>query len=307
MRLRNQAQAGAALALALATLAACSSDSTGPGSPVRFARVLTLPQFDSALGTGPTRVEISVLPGGLVARQIEIEPEDREEKITSRVTALDDAAGTVTLELGGMTISYNAGTRFRTPQSSRASRAAWVAAVQAALDRGDLPPIEARRNPPATPQAPDDPSFTALDLRLEADLDEAKIEVFVDRDNLAPVATPPPLAILTVFGLPIEITANTDLKGPGEDQIPPAGAVEFEAGVVAVDPAGGSFTLSGGTVIRVSGATVFDPDGDLFSLDAMAAAVSGNRPVRAEGHGSVESAGPPPTILATDVKVEVDD
>ncbi len=298
---------GTALAMVLAILAACGSDSTGPGNPARFAQVLTLTQFDSTLGAGPTRVEISLLPGGLVAREVEVEPDDAEEKVISRVTAIDDAAGTVTLELGGMTVHYGSGTRFRTPQSSRVSRAAWVAAIQAALGRGDLPPIEARRNPPAAPQAPDDPSFTALDLRLEDRFDEAKIEAFVDADNLALVATPPPLAVLTVFALPVEITAVTQLKGRGQNGVPPGGAVEFEAGVVSVDPAGGTFTLSGGTVIRVTGATVFDPEGDLFSLDAMATAVAGNRPVRAEGHGTVESAGPPATILASDVKVEVDD
>ncbi|MDH5283949.1 MAG: hypothetical protein OEW80_08705, partial [Gemmatimonadota bacterium] len=195
-----------ATALALMLLAACSSDASGPGGsttlPPQFGQAMSFSQFDSALGSGPARIEIKLLPGGLVAREVEVEPDDAEEKIVSTVTALDPAAGTITLALGGMTINYGSGTRFRTPSDSRVSRSEWEAAIAAALAGGGTPPVEARRNPGATPQDPGDPSFTALDLRLESQAEEPKIEVYVDSDNLEPVASPPPVSILRVFNLP---------------------------------------------------------------------------------------------------------
>jgi len=288
--------------------AACSSDPAGPGgttTPPVFGQVLSFSQFDSTLGSGVQRIEIKLLPGGLVAREVEVEPDDAEEKIVSTVTAIDPAQGTLTLALGGMTVNYGAGTRFRTPQSSRVSRSEWESAISAAIGGGQQPPVEARRNPGASPQDPTDPTFTALDLRLESQADEPKIEVYVDGDNLEPVASPPPLAILRVFNLAIEITASTEfsLITPG-GQVP-AGNVEFEAGVIAVDEVAGTLTLTGGTVIEVAGLT-FDPEGDLFSLASAAAAVASGSPVRAEGRGTVTQAGPPAVIAASEVKVEVD-
>lgn len=288
--------------------AACSSDPAGPGgttTPPVFGQVLSFSQFDSTLGSGVQRIEIKLLPGGLVAREVEVEPDDAEEKIVSTVTAIDPAQGTLTLALGGMTVNYGAGTRFRTPQSSRVSRSEWESAISAAIGGGQPPPVEARRNPGASPQDPTDPTFNALDLRLESQADEPKIEVYVDGDNLEPVASPPPLAILRVFNLAIEITASTEfsLITPG-GQVP-AGNVEFEAGVIAVDEVAGTLTLTGGTVIEVAGLT-FDPEGDLFSLASAAAAVASGSPVRAEGRGTVTQAGPPAVIAASEVKVEVD-
>jgi hypothetical protein len=296
-------------ALTLVLLAACSSDATGPGGaaipPAQFGQTLSFSQFDSTLGDGPARIEIKLLPGGLVAREVEVEPDDAEEKIVSTATAIDPAAGTITLSLGGMTVNYGAGTRFRTPSSSRVSRGEWEAAISAAINSGGQPPIEARRNPGATPQDPTDPSFTALDLRLESLADEPKIEVYVDRDNLEPVASPPPLAILRVFNLPIEITSSTELSliFPG-GQVP-TGSIEFEARVIAVDETAGTLTLAGGTIVEV-GTLTFDPEGDLFSLSSTATAVAGGSLVRAEGRGTVSTAGPPATIAATEIKVEVD-
>jgi hypothetical protein len=75
--------------------------------------------------------------------------------------------------------------------------------------------------------------------------------------------------------------------------------------VTAVDPAAGTLTLAGGTVVEVGGLT-FDPAGDLFSLGGVAAAVSAGSAVRAEGLGSVTAAGPPAVVTATSIKVEVD-
>lgn len=296
-------------ALTLLLLAACSSDATGPGGstvpPAQFGQTLSFSQFDSTLGTGTARVEIKLLPGGLVAREVEVEPDDAEEKIVSTATAIDPAAGTITLALGGMTVSYGAGTRFRTPSNSRVSRGEWEAAISAAINSGGQPPIEARRNPGATPQDPTDPSFTALDLRLENQAEEPKIEVYVDSDNLEPVASPPPVAILRVFNLAIEITSSTEfsLIFPG-GQVP-TGSVEFEASVIAVDATAGTLTLAGGTIVE-AGTLTFDPEGDLFSLSSTATAVAGGSVVRAEGRGTVSTAGPPATIVATEIKVEVD-
>jgi len=289
--------------------AACSSDPAGPGGsttpPPRFGQVMSFSQFDSTLGSGVQRIEIKLLPGGLVAREVGVEPDDAEEKIVSIVTAIDPVAGTVTLSLGGMTVSYGAGTRFRTPSKSRVSRSEWEGAISAAITGGQQPPVEARRNPGASPQDPTDPSFTALDLRLASQADEPKIEVYVDTDNLEPVASPPPLAILRVFNLAIEITSSTDLSliVPG-GQVP-AGNVEFTASITGVDETAGTVILAGGTIVQVSGLT-FDPQGDLFSLSSVASAVSAGSAVRAEGRGSVTTAGPPAVIAATAIKVEVD-
>ncbi len=299
-----------ATALTLTLMAACSSDATGPGGstlpPAQFGQTLSFSQFDSTLGGGPARLEIKLLPGGLVAREVEVEPDDAEEKIVSTATALDPVAGTITLALGGITVNYGATTRFRTPGSSRVSRGEWEAAISAAISGGGQPPIEARRNPGATPQDPTDPSFTALDLRLESQAEEPKIEVYVDGDNMEPVASPPPLAILRVFNLPIEITSSTELSliFPG-GQVP-TGSIEFEALVTAVDETAGTLTLAGGTIVEV-GTLTFDPEGDLFSLSSTATAVAGGSVVRAEGRGTVSAAGPPATIAATEIKVEVDD
>lgn len=294
--------------LALSALAACSSDSTGPGGtnpPPQFGQILSFSQFDSTLGSGTARLEIKLLPGGLVAREIDVEPDDAEEKIVSQVTAIDPVAGTITLALGGLTVSYGSGTRFRTPSDSRVSRSAWETAIADAIALGQQPPIEARRNPGATPQAPTDPSFTAKDLRLASQTDEPKLEVYVDSDNIETVASPPPVAILRVFNLPIEITSSTQLSRITPGGGIPTGSIEFQASVTAVDVNAGTLTLSGGTVVAVGGLT-FDPTGDLFSLSTVSNAVAAGSAVRAEGTGTVTSAGPPAVITATSIKVEVD-
>lgn len=295
-----------AILAAIGVLAGCSGDgATGPAETTQFSQVLSLPQFDSTLSSGPHRVEIRLLPGGLTVREVDVEPDDAEEQIVSEVTAIDAVQGTVTLSLGGFKVSYGANTRFRTPSKSRVSRSEWEAAITSALNAGQKPPIEARRNQPASPQAPTDASFLAADLRIADRTDEPKIEALVADANLEMVGSPPPLAILRVFGLPLEITSQSRVgrRTPGGV---PTGSVEFQASVNSVNVAGGTMTLAGGTVIRVGGGTTFDPTGDLFSMQSTADAVGAGKAVRVEGRGTVESAGPPPTIAASEVKVEVD-
>jgi len=308
MRWNNLAAATAAILTTAVSLTACASDAIGPSETTTFTTTttLSLSQFDSVLGSGPARLEVKLLAGGLEAREIEVEPDDAEEKIVSQVAAIDPALGTITLELGGLVVSYGSATRFRTPSASRVSRTEWEAQITSALSGGGQPLIEARRNPAASPQAPTDPSFTASDLRLAAGSDEPQIEIYVDSDNFETVATPPPNAVLRVLNLAIAITGNTELRLRSPGGGVPSGTVEFEAVVTSVDVAGGTVTLAGGTVVSVTG-VAFDPLGDLFSLQATADAVSAGKPVRAEGRGTVTSAGPPVAINATAIKVEVDD
>jgi hypothetical protein len=293
-----------ATVLATASLAGCASDPVGPAPPSTLTSVLNLSQFDSALGAGVTRLEIKVLPGGVEAREVEVGPDDAEEKIVSQATAIDPVAGTVTLALGGFMVRYGTGTRLRTPTDSRVSRTSWETEVVNALNAGGRPWIEARRNRPPAPQDPTDASFTAVDLRIGSGADEPVVEVYVDGDNFETVATPPPNAILRVLNLPIEITDNTALR-LRHGGTTPSGAVEFEGGVTAVDMAGGTLTLAGGIIVH-GGGVGFDPLGDLFSLGATADALAAGQAVRAEGRGTVTSAGPPVSVQATAIKVEVD-
>ncbi len=284
-------------------LGACSTDSSGPSAPgSTFSQVMSVAQFDSTLGTGATRLEIKLVPGGLVAREVHVESDDAEEKITSQVSAIDPVSGTVTLTLGGMVVSYGSGTRFRTPSRSKVSRSEWEAAIASAISAGQQPPIEARRTQPATPQAPADGAFSATDLRLEDRTDAPAIEAYVDGDNMQSVAAPPPVAILTVFNLPIQITSTTSISLTSPGGTVPSGVVEFQGGVTAADPAAGTITLAGGTVVTVGGIS-FDPAGDLFNLDAVASAVAAGKTVRAEGRGTAQSAS---AVTAESIKVEVD-
>lgn len=295
-----------ATALAVAAALSACSDSTGPSGGT-LGRPLSLSQLDSVVTTGPTRLEIELVPGALEAREVHVEDDDMEEKIVSRVTAIDPVAGTLTLSLGGLVVSYNDGTRFRTPSSSDVARAAWEAAIGDAIAAGGQPPIEVRRNAPAQPQDPGDASFTATDLRLEDEAEEPKLEMYVDSDNFVTGGTPPTIATLTVLSLPIAITSSTSLHDDeGQDDGDDAEEGEFEGKVQSVDVAAGTLTLSDGRIVTVGNLT-FDPEGDLFSLQAAATAVQGGSPVKAEGEGSVAEVGPPLVISATSIKVEVDD
>ena len=296
-----------AVAATVLLVAACS-DSTGPDQGVvQFGEPLSLAQFETQLDE-PTRIEIELTtPAGLVAREIEVELDDAEEKILSRVTAINTTAGTLTLELGGLVVTYNSQTRFRTPENSNVGRATWEGRVLTELNAGRRPPVEARRNQPVAPQAPTAATFTADDLRIEDDFDDAKIEVYVDSDNFQDVANPPPLAILRVFNLPVQIVASTGIQRI-LNAAPPAGAsVQFEGHVTSVNATAGTMTLVDGTVIHTNGATVFDAEGDVISLAAAANELASGDIVRVEGAGTVQSAGPPRTILATRLKIEVDD
>lgn len=295
-------------ALAMITTASACSDATSPGGPNDGGLASAAAVVDSAIGEGGvTRIEIELFPGELVAREVHVENDDAEEKIVTAVTAIDPAQGRLSLELGGLAVWYGAGTRFRTESESHAGREAWEARVQSEIAAGRQPLIEARRSPSRTPQSPDDPTFVAADLRLEDEPDEPKIEIYVDRDNLVG-GDGVSEAVIRVLGLSIRVNDRTRL-GPDDDGGvgQPAGSVEFEMPVSAVDAVGGTLTLSSGTVVRVTPVTTISSEGDLLTLEATANAVGQGRPVRAEGRGTVETAGPPTVIAGSTLKIEVDD
>src|SRR3989449_527804 len=99
--------------------AACDHSPSGPGSnSIQFSRTVSLPDAQSLLQTGPTRVEVRVIPGTLVARRVELEQSSemtRPEQVRSRVTAVTSATGTATftLEVGGLPKAANGATMIR--------------------------------------------------------------------------------------------------------------------------------------------------------------------------------------------------
>jgi hypothetical protein len=76
---------------------------------------------------------------------------------------------------------------------------------------------------------------------------------------------------------------------------------EFEGAVASLDRAAMKLTLAGGRVIGLEAKTVFDPKGDLFSLDSLEAALKSSA-VRAEGFGPLQSG----RLVASLIKVEVE-
>jgi hypothetical protein len=300
---------------ALALLAACSDSPLAPapsGSELA-AQNVPVTRLEERAATGPTRIEVSLLPGGLVAREVEIQSDatlSDEEDIKSHIAGIDakGAVATVTLRLGALRIGFDPATRLRMDGRDDLTFHEFVALVEGALADGRELAVEAKRRPAAEPQAPEDATFFATVLRIRDKVDEPKIEINVDGDNVIPNDAPPPDAFLAILGIRIELRVSggvTEIQEDGDD-VPGQPADEFEGSVQSVDVTAGTFTLSGGTVVRLADDTVIEQDGDLFSLAAAADAVAQGRPVRAEGRGTVEG-NDPLTFVAQTVKFEVDD
>ncbi|MCC6620095.1 MAG: hypothetical protein IT385_02500 [Deltaproteobacteria bacterium] len=185
---------GAAM-VAMIPTAACVEGTRGPGTS---GAPLTVGQLEERLATGVARVELKLRDGR--PSELHVELADREERVQGWVSALDAGAGTLTIDdLGVVTLA--AGARFRTDDESHASREAWVAEIEAALGAGAPVFVRASRLATGVPQAPDDASFVATDLRIEDDGDP-KLELDVDGDNFA---SPPPT--LLVLGRGFEVGA----------------------------------------------------------------------------------------------------
>ena len=310
--------------------AACDHSATDPqlGAPAPFYRDVSLSDLENRLKTGTARVEVSIIPGGLVARRVEIEKPDevtKPEEIRGRITGVTPSGdhGTVTLELGGLEIAFDSSTRFHGaggpslrahaaghPDHGHKTVADLLARVQAELAAGRHPGVKARRNPAAQPQAPDDGSFTASELEFDHGANHPFVKLNVSAASLTTNATPPPDAWLKLLGLQFELrvsdrTTQLKIENPRFQ-----GVRGFDGIVQAVDEPGGTLTLEGGTVIRIVAGTEFEPkegdDGDhLTSLADVAAALAAGKTVRAEGKGLVESL-TPLTFDAIRIELEVE-
>jgi len=206
-------------------------------------------------------------------------------------------------------VGFGASARFRDADGDDLTMTAFAARVQDALDAGAAPAVRVKRAPPAEPQAPDDPAFTATDLRLLDGLESAKLELNVDADNFALSDTPPPDAWILVLGLEIEIRSTTEIQADDHD----GDESEVEGIVASVDEAAGAVTLTSGAVILIGDGTRFENDeGDeddgehLTSLAAVAEALAAGLTVKAEAEGAIESTDPL-TVMAREVEFEVED
>ena len=320
---------GAALGAAATVLftllpAGCDQGSTGPqlGNPAQFSRVISLPDLRTHLTTGPARVEVRVIPGGLTARSVEIKGPDevtRRDEIRSRGTAISatGSQGTVTLALGNLQVGFNSSTMFRPddgndPDAGTTALANFVARVQAELAAGSHPAVQVRRSAPAQPQAPGDASFTADELRLDDEADHPAIKLNITAANLSDNTTPPPDGWLTVLGLKIELRVTEGTTTLRAEMPDIEGEHEFEGVVQSVDATAGTVTLKSGTIIRIVAGTEIeakeseeDADQHLASLADVQAALTAGKTVKAEGEGLVDSTNPL-TIDAIRVEFQVE-
>ena len=307
---RPRSAIGACTTLFLTLFAvACDHSPSGPGStPIQFSRTVSLPDAQSLLQTGPTRVEVRVIPGTLVARRVDLEESNemsRPEQVRSRVTAVTSGTDTATftLEVGGLKIAANGATTIRHGDrdgdmaQSATTLADFVALVQADIAAGHNPTLTASRQAPSAPQAPDDGKFLAADLRLDEANSHSVIRLNIAAANLVTNATPPPDGFLKLLGVSLELRladGTTKLKQENPEL---EGVREFEGTVQSVDQTASTVTLKDGTVIRIVAGTEFDAregneDDHLTSLAAVQDALTAGKTVKTEGRGLVDSTSP---------------
>lgn len=309
MRILRAAPLALFAAAAIAVTACDNSNMTGakqpnPGAGL-FADQITLGGFSTILSSGTSRVAIRVIPGTVTIGRLRVRQGDQinaPERIVSEVASLDTTAGNIVLSLGGITVSFDATTKFEgwhndmeQDDSAPIGEAGFISRLEAALAAGHHPTIVALRAAPTTPQAPTDGSFHADALRLNDDADRPTIEMNVTSANLANATTPPPDAFLTVLNVAFGIDVTGGKTRIDANRRNTAGAIHFEGRVASVDTVGGTATLadSTGTVIKVpTGGEIERPDdhdedfdNPLSSLARVAAALAAGDTVDAAGFG----------------------
>jgi hypothetical protein len=326
---------GPAIVLLPVLVTACDNATSGPRSalPVQFSQNVSLPDFQGQLGTGPARVEVSVIPGTLTARRVRIEDADqltKPERVRSRVTAITAGTdtATVTLELGGLKIAVNKSTSLHPDDGdgehdghapmpamsddggTAMTLADFVARIQADIAAGHNPAVRATRQPPAQPQAPDDGKFLAATLQLDEGNNHPRIELNITGANLTANKTPPPDAVLKVLGVSLELKTSDGTTKLQVENEKAEGAEEFHGVVKSVDVTAKTVTLMDGTIIRIVAGTEFEDrdggeDNHLSTLADVQAALTAGKTVEAEGRGLVDTTAPL-TIDAIRIEFEVE-
>jgi len=300
------------VALLAITTAGCDpSSTTGPEGPTEIERTLLstvtdIEQVAERATSSPVRLEIEVRRGGppWVAREVEVEnDEDREEKVESRIVSADASNGTLELLFGGLLVDAASARRYGVEGVGHVSREAFFAHVEARLAAGHRPGVELRRPLPATPQAPNDAGFSALEVELDDDADAGELEVLVDDRHLT--VTSSTVGRITVFGIDIEVdpalgTETRERTEDGDD------AQEIEGLISGVDPASGRVDLIDGRTFFVIAETRFDTGDEdhLVSLDAVSEALASGHWVEAEAEVVGSTNG---SLIAVEAEFEVED
>ena len=320
-------------ALGAAVVAACATPSDQGATAPQFSRRITFDEFHQSLTTSAARLEIRLqTPVGTpaVASKVEIQESDDvgdEESIEAGAVRFDGLENTATacrgsIVLGPFAVQFDgATTGFEASEDAHLTCAQFVERVQAAIDAGGSPVVEAERPAPAEPQAPDAATFMAADLKLKDDDHAApEVEINVDADNVlacgtlasAPTGCAGVLQILSVSIALVDGVTKLESEVEHEDMED----VDFEGQVTAVTREGtsctlGSVTLEDGTIVRVVAETeLTEESGDddrLADLCAVEAALATpGAVVEADGKGLVASDNPR-TILASEVEFETED
>lgn len=307
-----------AVALLLTVGLGACGDATAPDTPsaaVLFSQDITLPQLEETLVAGPTRLEIELLSNGsLVAREVEIKTADElahREEIESPIGALEGGTdhGTIILELGGLRVNFDRSTRFRREHGDDLTFDQFTAIIDDAFLNDRQLAVEAKRTPPLEPQAPDDATFFANELKLDDEADEPEIEINVDRDNLRTNTGSPPDGWILVLGLEIELRHSEGVTELESEMDGVDGETDFEGLVDMVDLVDSTVTLKDGRIIRIVTGTKIERDASdndhLRSLQDVADAVASGFLVEAEGEGVVETTDPL-LIVAIEVEFEIE-
>jgi hypothetical protein len=300
-------------ALGLLTIvAACgTSDLVGPEGDLfdAFVESMDVESLQELVVSSDAQIEVELLPGGLTAEVLAVRRErSEEERIQSRIVALDPSAGSLTLLLGELTISFNAETGFWFG-GDNVGREHFFAEVQGALEAGKEPAVVVERPVPEMPQDPDDPDFVAHAVALTGE-GSPSLRVNIDADNLVWAVEPAgdePDGWLTVFGIHIQLRVRDGTTAIESHHHDFEELEDFEAVVHAVNLDAGTLTVGDGAVVRIVDRTqIVEGDGLLPSLRAVAEALQVHQTVVAWGYGVVEGR-EPLRLLAVKVAFKIRD
>lgn len=299
-------------AVALTVAVACTESATGPGDQLLLVQDINLDELARQV-EGVARVDVTLYDNGPVARRVLVKTGDErsgEEWLLGAVTGLtaDGTAGLVTLAFGAQ-VAFDGETEFVGLRGDAIGFDGFIAHVTEALALGREPRVKAVRRAPDLPQAPDDPSFRAVVLRLTDDAVPARLVLNADLDNFARNPAPPPDGYLTLLNLPIELRVTeglTELILDRDDRR----EVAFEGIVRRVDAAEGVFVLQREEreiVVRVLRDTKLGfNDAEIETLEPVARALEAGLTVRAIGEGILHADGSG-VVLAIVVRFKTDD